>query len=214
MKTEIKIEPTVQERLHEKLHAVFENNRKKMFPFLKMAMGNAARTTKVVLEFDDAQARRVLALLNFFVKELRNADKYGEVKGKLHRHFLWQASREELRILFLMRSEKGAGAISRLLKVSLDWVYKIQYEMLAKGAALGKFSHIEEMVANYAQDDNIKSVLAVSYDENLDLFAAKFSFAKKSFPLMQCQHLVAYYAREMLAKVLFGGNLRRDELAI
>ena len=205
---------TVQERLHEKLHAVFDNDRKKMFPFLKMATGETARSTKVVLEMDDDEARQVLSLLSFFVKELNDAEEYGEVKCKMHRHFLWKASREELRILLLMRHGKGSGAISRKLKVSIDWVYKLQYDMLAKGANLGKFSHIEEMIASYIKEDDIHDALALSYDKNLDLFAAKFLFTKKSFSLRQGQHMAAYYAREMLAKIMFGGDIRPAELAI
>ena len=205
---------TIQQRLHERLHAVFNNDRKKMFPFLKMATGKAVRSTKVVLEMDDAETRQLLALLNFFVKELSDADQYGEVKGTMHHHFLWGASREELRILCLMRHGKSSGTISRLLKVSLDWVNKIQYEMLAKGACLGKFSHIEEMVASYVQDGEMRNALAVSYDDNLDIFAAKLSYRKKHFSVLQGQHLAAYYAREMLAKTLFGSDFRPAELAI
>ena len=210
------LQESIQEKAHKRLHAVFKNDRKKMFPFLKIALESPARSTKVLLELDDAAAKQFLALLNFFVKELDDSYKFGEVVGEMHRHFLWsKANKEDLRILFFMRRGFGAGDIARKMEVAPSWVSQIQYRMLAEGAALGKFTHIEAMTSEYVSGDaDIRKLLSGAYDENFERFAAKVSYKRKNLDRGHCLHLAAYYAREMVAKTLFGGNFEQTELAL
>lgn len=209
-------ELSIQETAHKRLHSLFKNDRKKMFPFLKIALGRNVRSSKELLTLSEEEAKGFLKLLNFFVKELDDSYQLNEVKGEMHRNFLWSCSdKEQLRILYFMRKGKETGDIARLLKVSNVWVSELQFRMLAQGAALGKFSHIEPFTERYSREDaDARESLQKTYSENLDLFAAKLSYAKSTWDRRLCFHLAAYYAREMLAKKMFGGNYENEELAL
>ena len=75
--------------------------------------------------------------------------------------------------------------------------------MLSRGAVLGQFSHVEDWIQKTVRDEDIWKELSATYDENLDLFAARFAFQRK-MSLVQGIHLAAYYARDMLAKQILG----------
>ena len=206
---------SVQETLHERLHVIFKNDRKKIFPFLKIAMGKTSRTSKEVLKLSSEEAAKVLSFLNFFISELDRSYELGEVKGEMHRNFLWGSNKDELRVLLLMRRGMSSGEISKKLEMSLDWIYEIQYGMLARGAALGKFTRCEEMFSKRVKEDlSIREKLESAYDEDFMRCAARFSFRVHHLERRTCFGMVGYYMREQMAKTLFGGNFSKEELAI
>lgn len=200
---------SVQDKLHERLHFVFKNNRKEIFPFLKIALGHPVRSSKDVYALSVKEAAEVMNLLSFFVGELTYADSLDEQEGEMHRHFLWHATREQLRVLCFTRKGYRSGKIARLLKLSREWVDRTQYGMLASGAFLGKFSPIESYAEKYAlKDADTRKALAQCYMEDFELFAARFSYEEPRFDLHTCMHLCAYFAREMRRKEMFGAGER------
>lgn len=209
-----KKEETVQDRAHAFVHAVFKNNRKEIFPFLKIFFEKSCRSSKEILKLSDEQAKSVISFAEFFSKELAGSYQLPEVKGEMHRHFLWNSTKDELRVLLLMRKERDIKQISRILKISSEWVREIQMEMLSKGAAMGNFTHIESMMFNYARDPEYQHDLAASYNSNLERFMNQLRFYRNTWDRDTCLHITAYYAREMLAKTLLGGNYEPQELAI
>ena len=208
-------ELSIQKQLNKRIHVVFKDDRKKIFPFLKIALGRSVRSSKEVAKLKDQDAANIMHLLNFFIKELDDSYSLSEVKSEMHRHYLWNSTKEQLRILCLMRKNRSGGCIARMLEVSYEWVSKIQFQMLAQGAYLGQFTHIESTIERFVREDaDIRTSLKVAYCEDLELFAAKLSYRHTRMDRQQCFHLAAYYAREMIAKMLFGGNFEARELAV
>ena len=200
--------PTIQEFLDKEVHALFKNDRKKIFPFLKIALGRTVRSSKEIASLSDKEAMAVWELLRFFVSELDKSYGFGDVKGGMHRHFLWSATRLQLQILYLMRNSRKSP--SKILRVDPQWVIEKQYNMLAHGAALGQFSHIESYTLSYCE--NQRHLLAELYCSDLEQFAARIRFCRKNFSSSTCLIIAAYYSREMLAKTMFGGNFEQKDL--
>lgn len=196
---------TVQDKLHKRLHFVFKNNRKEIFPFLKIAMERSVRSSKEVYTLSVQEAAEVMNLLGFFVGELTFSDLLDAQEGEMHRHFLWHSTREQLRVLRLTRKGYRSGEIARLLQVSQDWVARMQYTMLAAGASLGRFSPIESYAEKFAREDaDIRKAMSASYCADIELFVARFAYKEPRLELHTCYRLCAYYAREVLAKEMFG----------
>ena len=75
-----------------------------------------------------------------------------------------------------MRKNRSGGYIARLMKVSYEWVANIQFQMLAQGAYLGQFTHIESTIERFVREDaDIRTSLKAAYCEDFELFAAKLT---------------------------------------
>lgn len=177
------------------LHAIFPSP-KRLFPFLRQALGRPVSSSKELLSLNEAEQTKLVALARFVEVEEKLSWTLEENDGIMHRSFLRSASMEQFRLLWMLRRGR------KICNCGIDYskARSLRLSMLAKGAWLGKSTPVEEYFSEQVRNDqHLRSRLAKYYtgdgwQEFYD--AARTGNDFRNMDADTVEHLCALYFRE------------------
>ena len=174
------------------------------FPILRILLDKKDVSSESELyKLDDKELRQAQRLIDFLQKEFNQIANLSEDEGKLHRYFLLHATRQCVRVLYLLRKTGEISKTAKSLGMNVNDVHYMLKKAIARGCYMSEckpFSFYERYIRS--MDARMKDQIKLLYSAEFDRFAQRLRMHMLNWSGSTCATLAAFYERNKLLERL------------